>query len=42
MNRLSDYLFAIARVVNARLQIADVEYNRSAIVFRNNGKKEVD
>ncbi|EMA6342001.1 cob(I)yrinic acid a,c-diamide adenosyltransferase [Bacillus cytotoxicus] len=42
MNRLSDYLFAVARVVNARLQIADVEYNRSAIVFRNKGEKEVD
>ncbi len=34
VNRLSDYLFAVARVINARLQVKDVEYNRSAIVFR--------
>lgn len=34
INRLSDYLFAIARVVNARLGLKDVEYERSAIVFR--------
>lgn len=34
VNRLSDYLFAIARVINARLQVKDVEYNRSALVFR--------
>jgi len=34
MNRLSDYLFAAARVVNARLGVGDVEYERSAIVFR--------
>ena len=33
VNRLSDYLFAIARVINARLQVKDVEYNRSALVF---------
>ena len=33
VNRLSDYLFAIARVINARLQVKDVEYNRSAVVF---------
>ncbi|MGZ0086172.1 cob(I)yrinic acid a,c-diamide adenosyltransferase [Caldibacillus thermoamylovorans] len=33
MNRLSDYLFAAARVVNARLGVNDVEYERSAIVF---------
>ena len=33
VNRLSDYLFAVARVINARLQVKDVEYNRSAIVF---------
>ena len=29
MNRLSDYLFAAARVVNARLGVKDVEYKRS-------------
>lgn len=34
MNRLSDYLFAIARVVNTRAGVKDVEYERSAIVFR--------
>ncbi|MFD3446150.1 cob(I)yrinic acid a,c-diamide adenosyltransferase [Microbacteriaceae bacterium 4G12] len=34
INRLSDYLFAIARIVNARLGLKDVEYERSAIVFR--------
>ncbi|EOP56811.1 MULTISPECIES: cob(I)yrinic acid a,c-diamide adenosyltransferase [Bacillus] len=39
VNRLSDYLFAIARVINARLMVKDVEYKRSAIVFR---KKEVE
>lgn len=37
LNRLSDYFFAIARVVNARLAVSDVEYERSAHVFR--GKK---
>lgn len=34
LNRLSDYLFAAARVVNFRLSIQDVEYVRSANVFR--------
>ncbi|MFC0472947.1 cob(I)yrinic acid a,c-diamide adenosyltransferase [Halalkalibacter kiskunsagensis] len=34
LNRLSDYFFAIARVVNYRLNVKDVEYERSAIVFR--------
>ena len=34
LNRLSDYLFAVARVVNHRLNIDDVEYVRSANVFR--------
>jgi cob(I)alamin adenosyltransferase len=34
LNRLSDYLFAAARVVNHRLNIEDVEYVRSANVFR--------
>ncbi|MFY4775937.1 cob(I)yrinic acid a,c-diamide adenosyltransferase [Metabacillus sp. RGM 3146] len=37
INRLSDYLFAAARVVNCRAGYKDVEYERSAIVFR--GKK---
>ena len=34
LNRLSDYFFALARAVNARLQVADTEYARSADVFR--------
>ena len=34
LNRLSDYLFAAARVVNFRLNIADVEYVRSGDVFK--------
>lgn len=34
LNRLSDYLFAAARVVNYRLDIQDVEYSRSADVFK--------
>jgi cob(I)alamin adenosyltransferase len=34
LNRLSDYFFALARVVNFRLNVADVEYVRSAKVFR--------
>ena len=42
LNRLSDYLFAAARAVNARLNVPDVEYVRSAKVFKNVGgaKKE--
>ena len=34
LNRLSDYLFAAARVVNHRLAIPDVEYIRSGDVFK--------
>ena len=34
LNRLSDYLFAAARVVNFRLNIADVEDVRSSDVFK--------
>ncbi|MGN9866539.1 cob(I)yrinic acid a,c-diamide adenosyltransferase [Bacillus swezeyi] len=34
LNRMSDYLFAAARVINFRLNIKDVEYERSAIVFK--------
>src|SRR5699024_3867231 len=30
VNRVSDYFFAIARVINARLHVSDVEYIRSA------------
>ncbi len=40
LNRLSDYFFAIARVVNHRLGVKDVEYERSALVFRNGKRKE--
>jgi cob(I)alamin adenosyltransferase len=40
MNRLSDYFFALARVVNYRLGIKDVEYIRSANVFREGKRKE--
>lgn len=40
MNRLSDYLFVAARVVNARLGVKDVEYERSAIVFRDKEEKQ--
>ncbi len=34
LNRLSDYLFAAARVVNARLNLPDIEYIRSGNVFK--------
>ena len=34
LNRLSDYLFAAARVVNFRLGLTDVEYVRGSDVFR--------
>ncbi|HDX9576762.1 TPA: cob(I)yrinic acid a,c-diamide adenosyltransferase [Bacillus pseudomycoides] len=40
VNRLSDYLFAAARVVNARSHVNDVEYKRSAIVFRDEEEKK--
>ena len=33
VNRLSDYLFAIARIVNHRLGETDIEYERSTHVF---------
>ena len=38
LNRLSDYLFAVARVINFRLGLKDVEYERSALVFRTKPK----
>jgi len=34
LNRLSDYFFSAARAANARLNVTDVEYERSASVFR--------
>ncbi|WP_458412646.1 cob(I)yrinic acid a,c-diamide adenosyltransferase [Schinkia sp. CFF1] len=40
VNRLSDYFFAVARVVNARSNVKDVEYERSAIVFRDGNRKK--
>lgn len=40
LNRLSDYLFVAARIVNARLQVADNEYVRSAKVFRTDSKED--
>ncbi|KKI93114.1 ATP:cob(I)alamin adenosyltransferase [Bacillus sp. SA1-12] len=43
LNRLSDYFFAIARVINFRLGVKDVEYERSALVFKSKpSKKERD
>ncbi|WP_026580713.1 cob(I)yrinic acid a,c-diamide adenosyltransferase [Bacillus sp. J33] len=40
LNRLSDYFFALARVINFRLNEKDVEYARSAKVFREGKRKE--
>ncbi len=39
LNRLSDYFFALARVINFRLNQKDVEYIRSAKVFRDSKPK---
>lgn len=39
LNRLSDYFFALARVINFRLNVPDVEYVRSANVFRDGKRK---
>ena len=41
LNRLSDYFFALSRVINYRLQVKDVEYVRSAKVFRD-GKRQAE
>lgn len=38
LNRLSDYLFAAARVANSRVNVPDVEYARSAKVFKDGGR----
>lgn len=38
VNRLSDLFFTMARVANVREGIPDVEYVRSAVVFRNTKK----
>ncbi|QQK78543.1 cob(I)yrinic acid a,c-diamide adenosyltransferase [Salicibibacter cibi] len=40
LNRLSDYLFVICRVVNARAGQKDIEYERGEKVFRNVGRGE--
>ncbi|KIY23596.1 MULTISPECIES: cob(I)yrinic acid a,c-diamide adenosyltransferase [Mesobacillus] len=40
LNRLSDYFFALARVINFRLHLQDIEYVRSAKVFREGKRKE--
>lgn len=40
LNRLSDYFFALARVINSRLNMQDVEYVRSAKVFREGKRKD--
>lgn len=42
LNRLSDYLFAAARVANARAGVADHEYVRSGKVFKNGGRSKKD
>lgn len=38
LNRLSDYLFAAARVANSRIDVPDNEYVRSAKVFKGGGR----
>ena len=40
INRLSDYFFAVARVVNHRSEVEDVLYDRSGKVFHLDVKKE--
>lgn len=42
LNRLSDYFFAVARVINYRMNIPDVEYVRSAKVFHTNRRDKKD
>lgn len=42
LNRLSDYFFAVARVINHRSGQKDIEYARSAKVFRGGKRKEKD
>src|SRR5699024_12641477 len=39
LTRLSDYSFALARLINYRLDVPDVEYVRSAKVFHNGSGK---
>ncbi|MEI2663341.1 cob(I)yrinic acid a,c-diamide adenosyltransferase [Rossellomorea sp. LJF3] len=43
INRLSDYFFALARVINHRSNVRDIEYLRSANVFSpGKGKKKME
>lgn len=42
LNRLSDYLFAASRIANSRAEISDIEYVRSAKVFKNSGRSKKD
>ncbi|REB05930.1 cob(I)yrinic acid a,c-diamide adenosyltransferase [Sporosarcina sp. BI001-red] len=42
LNRLSDYLFVAARIVNKRANVMDNEYVRSAKVFRTGAKDKKD
>src|SRR5699024_6377690 len=39
LNRLSDYFFAAARLINYRMNVADIEYVRSARVFTTEQRK---
>jgi len=39
LNRLSDYFFVAARIANARINVPDNEYVRSAKVFRSSKKE---
>lgn len=40
LNRLSDYFFALARIINFRSNVGDIEYVRSAKVFRGGKAKK--
>lgn len=42
VNRLSDYFFALARVINFQNQCSDVAYERGAKVFHNITKADVE
>ena len=42
INRLSDYFFALARVINYRKHCQDIPYERGAKVFHNITKADVE
>ena len=42
VNRLSDYFFALARVINYRKHCEDIPYERGAKVFHNITKADVE